>query len=201
MNLHTIIFIGRSGCGKGTQASRLMDRMNSHDLEKRPILYVETGDKFRQFIRQDTFSAHLSNKIYEKGTLQPTFLACLMWGDVLMEELKENMHLVFDGAPRSLAEAEVLDTALSFYKRKMTTVIHINVIRKWSEERLLARGRLDDTTLAKINKRLDWYETDVYPAIEFYKNNKEYNFIEVNGEETIEKVYGEIVKKYEYDKA
>ena len=201
MNLHTIIFIGRSGCGKGTQASVLMDHIHSRDLEKQQILYVETGEKFREFIRRDTYSAKLSKKIYEEGTLQPIFLACLNWGDVLLSELNENMHLVFDGAPRALTEAEVLHTALEFYSRENPTVIHINVSRKWSEERLLSRGRSDDQTLTKINRRLDWFDNDVMPAIEYYKNNKNYRYIEVNGEQTIEEVSREMLQKYTHDTA
>lgn len=197
MNLHTIILIGRSGCGKGTQAALLRDRIHKEDPEKRQILYVETGDKFRHFIEKDTFSAHLSKKIYDSGALQPAFLAGLMWGDVLLEELDENMHLVFDGAPRSRPEAEMLSTALDFYERTDITVIHIEVSRKWSEEKLLARGRRDDTSLQKINKRLDWFDKDVVPALEYYKKNPKIRYIEVSGEQSIEQVHADIVAKYD----
>ncbi|MES2214017.1 MAG: nucleoside monophosphate kinase [Patescibacteria group bacterium] len=200
MELTTIILIGRSGSGKGTQATLIRNRINLLDREKRQILYVETGDKFRTFIRGKSFSAHLSKEIYDQGTLQPAFLAGLMWGDVLLEELEDNMHLMFDGAPRSRPEAEMLDTAIRFYKRTRPVVININVGRKWSEARLLARGRMDDTTLAKINKRLDWFEKDVVPAIEWYKTNPDYTYIEVNGEQPIEKVHSDIIALYDYDK-
>src|ERR1035437_6902369 len=164
--LHTIIFIGRSGCGKGTQAGLLKDRIHKHDLEKRHILYVETGERFREFIRGKSYTALLSQKIYDKDERQPDSLACLMWGEMLRDELDENMHIVFDGAPRSQPEAQVLKTALDFYQRENVTIIYIDVSRKWSEERLLARGRLDDKSLSKINKRLDWFDKDVVPALE-----------------------------------
>ena len=198
--LHTVIFIGRSGSGKGTQAGLLKDRITKHDLDKRQILYVETGQKFREFIRGTSYSAHLSEKIYENDARQPDFLACLMWGGMLLEELEDNMHLVVDGAPRSLPEAQILNTAFDFYKRENITVIHIAVSRKWSEDRLLARGRLDDTSLSKINKRLDWFDKDVVPALEYFKSLKGYKFIEVNGEQPIEKVHSDIVAAYDYNK-
>ena len=198
--LHTVIFIGRSGSGKGTQAGLLKDRITKHDLDKRQILYVETGQKFREFIRGTSYSAHLSEKIYENDARQPDFLACLMWGGMLLEELEDNMHLVVDGAPRSLIEAQILNTAFDFYKRENITVIHIAVSRKWSEDRLLARGRLDDTSLSKINKRLDWFDKDVVPALEYFKSLKGYKFIEVNGEQPIEKVHSDIVAAYDYNK-
>lgn len=201
MDLHTVIFIGRSGCGKGTQAGLLKDRIYKQDLEKRPILYVETGERFRQFLRGENYSSKLSEKIYEDGLLQPSFLGCFMWGHQLVEELKENMHVVFDGVARTRAEAEVFTSALDFYKRESPTVIYIDVSRKWSEDRLLARGRADDKSLSKITKRLDWFDKDVLPAIEYFKNNPFYKFIEVNGEQTIEKVHADIIAKYKNDKA
>jgi adenylate kinase family enzyme len=76
--------------------------------------------------------------------------------------------------------------------------VHLNVSRKWSDDRLLARGREDDRTLAKINKRLDWFEKDTMPAIEYFRESRFYKFIEVNGEQPIEKVHADIVSAYEY---
>lgn len=198
--LHTAIFMGRSGSGKGTQADLFKNRVNRLDPDKRPILYVETGDRFRTFIREENYSARRSREINDAGERQPDFLACWMWGNVLVEELSDNMHLVFDGAPRALPEAEVLTTALEFYERERPTVIYINVSNKWSEERLLARGRADDTTLQKINKRLGWFDEMVLPAVEYFKANPLYRVIEVNGEQPIEKVHADIIAAYDYKK-
>ncbi len=197
--LHTIVFMGRSGCGKGTQAELFKNRIHKNDTENRPILYVETGDRFRNFIRGKNYSSEISNKVYMSDERQPDFLACYMWSTMLIEELDERMHLVFDGAPRSLPEAALLTTAFRFYKRERPTIIHINVSREWSEERLLARGRLDDKNLAKIDKRLNWFDTDVKPAIEYFKKDTYYRVIEVDGEQPVEKVHLDIVKAYEYD--
>jgi adenylate kinase family enzyme len=196
--LHTVIFIGRSGCGKGTQADLLKDRINKHDSELRPILYVETGEHFRRFIRNENYSSKLSKRVYEMDDRQPDFLACLMWGNLLLEELNDNMHLIFDGVARSELEAEVLTTALSFYKREKPTVIYLDVSRRWSEERLLSRGRQDDVNIGKIDKRLNWFDRDVVPAVEYFKNNPVYRFIEIDGEQSIQKVHSDIVAAYEY---
>lgn len=196
--LHTVIFIGQSGCGKGTQASLFMNRIASHDIEKRKILYVETGDRFRRFIRSESFSSRLSKGIYEKDERQPDFLAGLMWGEMLLDELAPDMHLVFDGVARSEPEAKMLTTALKFYKREQPTIIHIDVSRKWSEEKLLKRGRSDDVNLAKIDKRLDWFDQDVLPAIEHFKKDKYYRVLTINGEQTIEEVQRDIIKEYDY---
>lgn len=194
--LHTIIFVGPSGSGKGTQADLFKNWINRRDMEKRQILYVETGERFRKFIRSEGYSSEISKEIYNLDERQPDFLACWMWGNVLIEELHADTHLVFDGAARSLPEAEILTTALKFYKRERITVIYINVSRKWSEKHLLSRGRFDDVNIDKIDKRLDWFEKDTKPAVEYFKNNPYYNFIEVNGEQTIEKVHKDILEAY-----
>ena len=119
-----------------------------------------------------------------------------MWTNVLVDELKEDMHVIFDGVARSLDEAKILTSALEFYKREKPTVIYIDVSRKWSEERLLSRHRMDDVNLAKIDKRLDWFDENVLPAIEYFRNTTFYNFIDINGEQSIEKVHSDIVSAY-----
>lgn len=196
--LHTVIFIGRSGCGKGTQAGLLKDRIHRLDEEKKPILYIETGEHFRNFIRGTSFSSQLSREIYEKDERQPDFLAGWMWANVLLDQMNPGMHMVVDGAPRAHSEAEFLTSALKFYSRERPVVVHIDVSRKWSEERLLSRGRSDDKTLTKIEKRLDWFEEDVVPAVEYLRGNPYYRFIEVDGEQTIEEVHRDIIAAYEY---
>jgi len=196
--LQTVIFIGRSGCGKGTQADLLRERIVRFDPDKRQILYVETGEHFRRFIRGQSYSSKLSYRAYESDDRQPDFLACYMWAKILLEELEENMHLIFDGAPRALPEAQVLTSALQFYMREKPTVIHLNVSREWSEKHLLARGRTDDVNISKIDKRLNWFEKDVAPAIEYFRDNPYYRYFEINGEQPIEKVHAEIIAKHDY---
>jgi adenylate kinase family enzyme len=195
--LHTLVFIGRSGCGKGTQAALLKERIIARDPDKRQLLYVETGERFRQFIRGETFSSRLSKVVYEADKRQPNFLGSYMWAQTFIEELDENMHIFLDGVARSRPEAELLTTAFEFYGRERPTIIYLNVSRQWSEDRLLARGREDDKTLAKITKRLDWFERDTLPAIEYFKQNRFFNFLDINGEQSIEQVQADIIAAYE----
>lgn len=198
--LHTMIFIGRSGCGKGTQTRLFMERVHRHDHEKRKILYIESGERFRKFIRGKSFSAKLASGIYKQDKRQPDFLAGLMWGSELVDELEEDMHLVFDGVARSEPEARMLTTALRFYGRERATVVYIDVRRKWSEEKLLKRGRSDDLSIEKIDKRLDWFDEDVIPAIKYFKTDPFYRVLEIDGEQKIEVVHRDIVAKYDYAK-
>ena len=103
------------------------------------------------------------------------------------------MHLMFDGTPRRILEAHLLDSAFKFFKREKPHLIFLNVSREWARERLLARKRMDDDK-KDIEARLAWYDTDVVPAIEFYRNSHDYNFHDINGEQTIEKVYADIIE-------
>ncbi len=194
--LETVIFIGRSGCGKGTQGDLLKDWVLGRDLHKRQILYIESGNNFRQFIREENHSAKHALEIYEKDERQPDFLACYLWGEQLINQLGDDMHLFFDGAPRSYSESILVTSALDFYGRQNPHVIYINVSRKWSEEKLLARGRSDDRTLDKIEKRLNWFESDVTPAIEFFRTNPRYKFLEINGEQSVDQVHKDIISQF-----
>jgi adenylate kinase family enzyme len=195
--LHTVVFIGRSGCGKGTQAALLKERIIARDPNKRQLLYVETGAQFRQFFHGETFTQRLAKEVYEADERQPNFLGSYMWCETLIQELGDDMHLFLDGVARARAEAELLTTAFEFYKRERPTIVYLNVSRKWSEERLLARGREDDRTLGKITKRLDWFESDTLPAIEYFKQMRFYRFLDINGEQSIEKVQEDIISAYE----
>ncbi len=193
MNPYTFIFIGRSGCGKGTQVE-LLQKYLAEKYPSDEVFYLETGERFRNFIKEGTYSSNLSRKVYESGDRQPSFLAIWMWSHILVESFKGTEHLIIDGSPRAYGEALAMDTALKFYGRR-AFVVHLNVTRKLSEERLLGRGRADDIDLEKVKKRLDWFEDDVVPAIEFFKANSNYDYIDVNGEQTLEEVYNEMMEK------
>ena len=190
---HAIIFIGRSGCGKGTQADLLLDEMKKS--ASKSILYIETGNKFREFIKKNTYTSQLAQNINQVGGRQPDFLACAMWSEALIENLVGFEHIVIDGSPRSLLEAHTLETALDFYGFTEKIIVHVDVSKEWSEKHLKARGRTDDSSPEKIASRLEWFETDVVPAIRYFKDNPKFSYIELHGEQTIEMVHGELMEK------
>ncbi len=193
MEQKTFIFIGRSGCGKGTQIDLLAEKLKK-DTPEIGINYISTGKILRKFWDQEGYSNNLSKEVMERGELQPEFLMIHLWGKDLVEDMNGNEHLILDGTPRRLDEAEVLDSAIKFYDRNDPTVIYMNVSREWAIDRLLGRGRHDDSE-EQIKKRLDWFDTDVVPTLDYFKNDSLYNFVEINGEQTIEEVHGEIIQK------
>ena len=192
--LKNFIFIGRSGCGKGTQAELLTDYLKRETGIS--VFYVENGQKFRDFLeRKDNPTSQISQKIYKEGGLQPEFLSVYMWTDQLIEKFDNKTHLVIDGAPRRLPEASILDSAFRFYGRENLYVLHIDIGRAEAEERLLARGRSDDKSREDISKRLDWFDTDVVPVLDFFKNNSRYKFLKIDGERSIEDIHKDIIQQ------
>lgn len=202
MNLQTVIFIGRSGAGKGTQSNHLSTFLSKRhtNMEVRPpyleipVLYIETGAYFRKYAKEVGYTWDKTRVFGEKGKRQPEFLAIWMWAQVLIDNLSEQEHIIFDGMPRSLDEAKILDTAISFYGRENPTVVFLNVSRTWAEEHLRGRGRPDDVKADVVARRLAWYDEDVAPAVEYYRDNSSYRFIEINGEQSPEEVFSEILR-------
>jgi adenylate kinase family enzyme len=192
MNQKTFIFIGPSGCGKGTQIELLEKYIKENDEKDSPVVVLETGKLFREFVEKDIYSARLSEDVQHSGGLQPEFLAIYIWSSFFIENMKGKEHLFVDGSPRTESEAYMIDTAMKFYKRD-AVVVNMVVSDKWSTERLLARGRNDDTEKG-IVKRLEWYKKRVVPAVDYFKDNG-YKVFDINGEQTIEEVHDEIMKK------
>lgn len=170
-----------------------MDSLKKKDPQM-GIFYLEMGQKFRDFIQKQGYTNALSRAIYEKGGLQPSFLTVYTWSDIFINGFKEGEHLIIDGTPRRLEEAHVLDGALKFYERAKPALVYLRVSRKWSEEKLLARKRVDDNK-EDIEARLAWFDTEVLPAINFYRNNPNYRFVEVDGEQAIQKVHESIISQ------
>jgi adenylate kinase len=191
MKPHTYIFIGRSGAGKGTQINLLIEKLRSAE---HPVLHIETGKVFRELIESDTCAAQISKEIARTGGLQPSFLSVWIWSDLLVKNFTGKEHLLFDGMPRRMSEAKILETALKFYGVENPTVIYLDVSRDWAMDRLNARGRNDDGK-DSIEQRMKWFDKDVVDTIEYMKHNTYYTFLDINGEQTIEGVQDEINKK------
>src|SRR5690348_15164141 len=135
MTPQSFIFIGRSGCGKGTQAKLIQDYLKSID-PKRETLYIQTGAEFREFIKGDSTTQKLSKAMYDKGEFQPEFLAIYMWTNLIVNKYSVDEHLVLDGMPRKYHEAGVLDSIWAFYKLQKPHVIYIEISKEESRKRL-----------------------------------------------------------------
>ncbi len=193
MQSQTFIFFGPSGSGKGKQSELLMNVFKEKD-PNRKILYIETGQEFRELIQENSFTSKEIKKVIENGGLLPAFLPIWVWTRYMMKNITGDEHIFMDGLSRQADEAPVLDSAIKFYKRENPFVISIEVSREWATRLLKNRGRSDDND-EEIKRRLDWYDKNVTKAIEYFKNNPYYKFIAINGEQTIEEVHQEIMEK------
>ncbi len=187
----TIIFFGRSGSGKGTQANLIIEKLKQ---ENRATLYIETGKEFRSFTEESNLTAKLTKEVMNRGDFMPEFMPIWLWCDQLVRKFDGVQDLVLDGMARRPHEAPILDSALKFYGRNEVFVIHMNVSREWSKTRLIARGRGDDHD-AQIERRLDAYDREVIPVLEYFKERKGYTFLDINGERTIEEVHADVISK------
>ncbi len=194
MKPQPFIFIGRSGSGKGTQAGLLIDALKKVD-PSHGSLYVQTGEEFRNFIKGDTYTEKIAKKIYDAGELEPEFVATYLWVKILNEHFTGDQHIIFDGTPRRLHEAGVLDSVFGFYGLDNPWVIHVDIGPEESLKRLLLRKRADDSE-EDIQERLSWYETEVVPVVEYYRDNQDCQFsVDINGERSIEEIHADIVKR------
>jgi adenylate kinase family enzyme len=191
MTQQVFIFIGRSGCGKGTQAKLLMDHLKAND-KSRESLYIQTGAELREFIKGDSITQKICKQIYTNGGLQPEFLAVYTWIKLLVDRYTGNEHIIFDGTPRKFHEAGVIDSTIDFYKFGTPHVINIDISHEEAKKRLMARGRMDDDE-KDIEKRLSWYNTDVAPAIEFFQENSRYHFHRIDGQQSVDGVTKDIM--------
>jgi adenylate kinase family enzyme len=193
MKPQSFIFIGRSGSGKGTQAALLMDALKKID-PKRDSIYIQTGDELRKFIKGESYAERATKDLYDAGGLMPEFIMVYQWVRVLIDKYTGTEHFVLDGTPRKPIEAAMLDSVFTFFKREKPWVINIEVKPDASLKRLLVRKRFDDVE-EEIRRRLAWYETDVAPTVDYYRNNPNYNFLTIDGERSVEAIHADIVKK------
>jgi len=191
--LQSYIFIGRSGCGKGTQSELLTKKLREANPEVK-ILHIESGNELRKFTKEPNHTATLTKKIIESGGLMPEFMPVFLWGKLFVDGFTGNETLIFDGTPRKLMEAKVLDSLFPFYGLDKPWIIYLDVDHHESTKRLTLRGRSDDSEEG-IKKRLAWYEADVAPSVDFYRSNSQVKFLDIDGNRPIDDVHQDIVKK------
>lgn len=190
MKSKAIIFIGRSGCGKGTQSGLLTDYFKTLGEE---TVYLSTGNEFRALIAEgDNFTSKKVNQIYEEGGRHPDFLCVTILGNFFKNKYTTDKNLIMDGGLRSLHEAESVDEIFNFYEIEDSQVFYLEVGHEWSVDKLKKRNRHDDTDEIFAVKK-EWFENEVMPAVEYLKQNTRFYFHAINGEQDIQKVHEDIV--------
>lgn len=176
-----IVFFGKPGAGKGTQAEFLKEKYN--------LVHLSTGDIFRFNIKNETELGKIAQTYMDKGDLVPDEITIKM----LQDEVSKNEDatgFLFDGFPRTLPQAIALDKFLDANNQEITATVALEANDEILIQRLLERGktsgRPDDQDEAKIRNRYVEYNTKTAPLAEYYMNQNKY--IAVNGIGTIEEV-------------
>lgn len=187
-NKLTIVLLGRSGCGKGTQAYLLV-----RYLKKFGVAHLETGKFLRETLpKYDNVTTQRARRVMKKGNLFPYWFSAYTWLKKIVENGVAKDHWVFDGGPRRLKEAFFIDDVTKWHGRPDALCIHITLDSKEATKRLLGRGRSDDTA-SSIKNRMKFFQTDVFPVIRFYRARK--HLITVDGSHSAEMVFAEVIKK------
>lgn len=197
MSPQSFIFMGRYGSGKGTQANLLIQALKKK-YPSTNSLHIETGNEFRKFIKEPTHLAQMTKSVIESGRLMPEFMCVYMWSRFISENYTGSENLIFDGTPRKLLEAKMLDAVFSFFNLSKPWLIYLDVDHEESGRRISLRatvgGRVDDGE-EQLKKRKIAYETDILPTIEGYRTNPTVNFLDIDGARSIQEIHANIVKR------
>jgi len=176
-----IVLFGKPGAGKGTQAEFLKEKYN--------LTHLSTGDIFRFNIKNNTELGQLAKTYMDKGDLVPDEVTIQM----LQNEVDKNPQsagFLFDGFPRTLAQATALDHFLNSKGQSITATVALDADDNVLVARLLERGktsgRPDDQDEEKIRNRYDEYNQKTAPLMDYYKEQGKFHVVDGIG--TIEEV-------------
>ncbi|MBL7707423.1 MAG: adenylate kinase [Chitinophagaceae bacterium] len=183
--MFNLILFGPPGSGKGTQSERL--------VEKYGLVHLSTGNLLREEISQKTPLGLEAKSFMDKGQLVPDEVVIGMV-DSYFDKHKEAKGFLFDGFPRTVAQAVALDKLLELKKTEIASVLALEVGEDELVKRLLNRGktsgRSDDTNEEVIRKRFSVYSNETTPVAEHYKKARKFH--PIKGEGTVDDIFSAI---------
>jgi adenylate kinase len=179
-----VLLLGVQGSGKGTQAKRIASEYG--------LAHIATGDMLRQAMADGSELGEKVKPIYDVGGLVPDDLMIELIRDRLAQDDTE-AGFILDGFPRTMPQAEALDTMLAEIDRPLSVVFELQVPDEVAIERLSKRaeeeGRADDTPEA-ITKRIDLYHRETEPLVSHYRLMG--NLVGIHGNRPENEVFAEI---------
>lgn len=180
--MFNLILFGPPGSGKGTQSERL--------VEKYGLVHLSTGNLLREEIANKTPLGVEAKKFMDHGQLVPDEVVIGMV-DSYFDKHKQAAGFLFDGFPRTVAQAQALDKLLTLKKTGIAMVLALEVTEEELIKRLLNRGktsgRSDDTNEEVIRKRFSVYTSETTPVADYYKKSKKFKAI--HGEGEVEEIF------------
>lgn len=186
--MFNLILFGPPGSGKGTQSEKL--------IAKYGLKHLSTGDLLRSEIAQETALGLEAKKLMDKGQLVPDEVVIGMISSAL-EANPDAKGFLFDGFPRTAAQAEALDKLLELKKTDIKVMLALEVGEEELVRRLLKRGetssRSDDTNEAVIRQRIAVYHSKTAAVADYY--NTFGKAVYLKGEGTIDEIFGGIAQE------
>jgi len=180
-----IVLFGPPGAGKGTQSEKL--------IEKYQLTHLSTGDLFRKHLGEGSALGKLAKQYMDEGRLVPDEVVIGMVEDKI-KNTPETKGFIFDGFPRTVAQAEALDLLLANINLKISGMIALDVPEDVLKERIRERGktsgRVDDQDEVKINTRIKVYFDETLPVASYYQNQGKLS--KIHGVGIIEEIFSEI---------
>jgi len=181
------ILVGRSGSGKGTQAELLKKHFSN-------MVHITTGDLMRDLAEKDTDVGARIKQILKEGGLPYDDLATALWMHKIAYTIRRDQGIICDGFPRRVNEAHNLDRFLEWLDRKDNTkVLFLDIAHGEAFTRLKKRGREIDDNDEAIRGRMSFFEDKVMSVVHYYRESG--RLININGEQSVEGVFKEILEK------
>lgn len=184
--MFNIVIFGPPGAGKGTQSQKI--------IEEFELVHISTGDMFRMHISEDTEIGKKVKQILADGLLVPDSITIEMLEDKVQSNPEAN-GFIFDGFPRTVAQAEALDGFLEGKDEKVNLVLQLDVteevIKKRIEERQKVSGRADDQADKLIRRISEYFQKTIHVLPYYEQQNK---VVKVNGIGEIEAISKKIAE-------
>ena len=188
--MFNLILFGPPGSGKGTQSEKI--------IEKFHLVHLSTGDLLRSQIAQQTALGLEAKTLMDKGHLVPDEVVVGMISTAL-EENPDAKGFLFDGFPRTAAQAESLDKLLDFKKEPIKIMLALDVSEEELIKRILKRGetsgRSDDMDHDIIAARVAEYKNKTEAVADYYRQTDK--VVMVPGEGSVDDIFGRLSKEIE----
>lgn len=182
--MNVLSVLGRPGAGKGTQVKLLQEKIG--------FIPINTGQMLRERAKQNDILGVKLARVLKEGLLVPTPVVFSLWMPILEHAYEtESRGVIFDGNPRKLYEAKMLEEVFEMYELPRFRACYIDITEEEARNRLRERGRADDTA-QEVESRLSWFHTEVEPVIKHYEEKGA--LLRVDGNRSISEVHDDIMQ-------